>query len=190
LPGGATITSTPSGDAREFAREVGEATRMAGGLVPMLHWARSDGRAIAGTVLILAVLAEIPGPDSAPAAWLDVASVNGEWQPGLLMLAGRIRDRLESGATVAQLLAWMVQHLVIRPHERNAYSKLPDFTFRWRWEAGRLRFYDHPIDWDDLGDLRSEVLASLLVDLGFLEGVDGRIGATADGRALIADVFT
>lgn len=187
MPGG-VVQVEPDGEASSLFEQVAQATN-ASGLTAVVEWARRDLRPAAGVALILSVVAQLPNPDDAERAWLDVAAVNGDWQPGLLVMAGRIRERLASGDTVGDLAQWLFEHLVLRPHESNAYSKLPDFTFRWRWESGRLRFYDHPIDWDALGDIRSAALASLATDLGFLDRGDARARVSADGLALIGAVF-
>lgn len=187
MPGG-TVTPAPDRDMREFAEEIARSAAAAG-VVDTLAWSRTDRRAIAGAALILAVHAQLPDGDSVDPAWFDVATVNGDWQPGLLALSGRLRERLETGGTVGELMVWLLDHLVVQPHENNAYSKLPDFTFRWRWEAGRLRFYDHPIAWDALGDLRSSAMTRLLSDLGFLvETADGA-AVSGDGRSFMGEVF-
>jgi hypothetical protein len=187
MPGG-TVATAPDRDMREFAAEIASSASAAG-LVDTLAWSRTDRRAIAGAALILAVHADLPDGDTVDPAWFDVATVNGDWQPGLLALSGRLRERLEKGGTVGELMVWLLDHLVVRPHENNAYSKLPDFTFRWRWEAGRLRFYDHPIDWDALGDLRSSAMSRLLTDLGYLVGTASGAAVAGDGRDFVAEVF-
>jgi hypothetical protein len=187
MPGGAVATA-PDRDMREFASEIASSASAAG-LVDILAWSRADRRAIAGAALILAVHAQLPDGTTVDPAWFDVATVNGDWQPGLLALSGRLRERLETGGTVGELMVWLLDHLVVRPHENNAYSKLPDFTFRWRWEAGRLRFYDHPIAWDALGDLRSSAMSRLLTDLGYLVGTADGAALAGDGRDFLAKVF-
>jgi hypothetical protein len=187
MPGGMVATA-PDRDMREFAAEIGSAASTAG-LVDTVAWSRTDRRAIAGAALILAVHSQLPDGDTVDPAWFDVATVNGDWQPGLLALSGRLRERLETGGTVGELMVWLLDHLVVRPHENNAYSKLPDFTFRWRWEAGRLRFYDHPIAWDALGDLRSSAMSRLLTDLGYLAGTASGAALAGDGRDFVAEVF-
>lgn len=187
MPGG-PVETTPDRDMREFAAEVARSAAAAG-LVEILAWSRTDRRAIAGAALILAVHTQLPDGDAVDPAWFDVATVNGDWQPGLLALSGRLRERLAKGGTLGELMVWLLDHLVVRPHENNAYSKLPDFTFRWRWEAGRLRFYDHPIAWDALGDLRSSAMTRLLTDLGFLVATADGAALADDGRNFAADVF-
>lgn len=152
-------------------------------------WAVADGRAAAGLLLILAVIARLPDPDEAGPEWVRVGLVNGDWQPGLLTLARNVAEFVDGQPSAGQLMSWLFEHLVLRAHESNAYSKLPDFTFRWRWEAGRLRFYPHGIDWDVLADLRSASMASILLDLGLIAADGDMRVVTDDGRALVAEVF-
>ena len=42
---------------------------------------------------------------------------------------------------VGDALEWALKTFVLGPHEVIAYSKLPESTFRFCWEEGRLRFY-------------------------------------------------
>jgi len=185
---GRALSCSRDTSAAAFRAAVADAT----GHLPMRElnlWAVKDHRAIAGVVLILATLARTPDPDHADRDWLGVAAIDGSWQPGLLAVSRRVAALIEDGATLSDLVTWLFEHLVLRAHESNAYSKLPDFTFRWRWEAGRLRFYDHPIGWDVLADLRSASMASLLRDLGYCTDVVDGLEVTLDGRALIATVF-
>ena len=186
---GAHIECGASRPAAGFYGEVARATR--GHTMREVDlWAVSAERsAIAGVILILATLARIPRGDEVSDDWRRIAGVEGEWQPGLRSLATHVLARIDDGDSVGGLVTWLVEHLVIRAHESNAYSKLPDFTFRWRSEAGRLRFYDHPIDWVSLADLRSFPMGSLLTDLGYCEKIEGNLSITADGQALVDEVF-
>lgn len=185
---GRNVSCSPDTSAAAFRAAVVDATRNQT-IRELNLWAVKDRRAIAGVVLILATLARTPDPDHADIDWLRVASIDGQWQPGLLAVSRRVASLIDDGATLADLVTWLFEHLVLRAHESNAYSKLPDFTFRWRWEAGRLRFYDHPIGWDVLADLRSASMASLLRDLGYCADVTGGLEVTPDGHALVAKVF-
>jgi hypothetical protein len=152
-------------------------------------WAVGQRTAISGLALILAVLARSPAAEQMDRDWLRIAGVEGEWQPGLLSVTRYVDEQIAEGCTLGELLARLTEHLVVRAHESNAYSKLPDFTFRWRSEAGRLRFYDHPIDWVVLSDLRSSAMAGLLEDVGFCHRDSTGLHVTADGSALIERVF-
>ena len=89
---------------------------------------------------------------------------------------GRLRTHLDSDPSVADTLWWLVSRFVVPVHERIAYSKLPEFTFRFRWEDGLLRFYDHGAGRFPLAAIRDEPLALLTWDLGLWDetGNDGR----------------
>jgi hypothetical protein len=152
-------------------------------------WAVTDGRAIAGMALILLTLARCPDPAEADRAWSEIVSVTGDWQPSLVAVGELVRDLIDAGATVGVLFGTLFERLVIRAHEDNAYSKLPDFTFRWRREAGRLRLYPHRTDWDLLADMRAGPISSLLVDLGLARTDATTITPTADGDGVIGEVF-
>ena len=58
-----------------------------------------------------------------------------------------------------------MSRFIIPVHERIGYSKLPEFTFRFRWEDGLLRFYDQGMGRFPLAGIRHEPLASLTHDL-------------------------
>ena len=111
--------------------------------------------------LLLGVLVNLPSPDDADPAFTTIAMVDGEWQPGPMRLKRLLADHLSSSPTLGDTLTWLVELLVIRAYEAIATSKLPDFTFRFRWESGRLRFYDHPFSWVGPGNIRGWTLAQL-----------------------------
>ncbi len=81
---------------------------------------------------------------------------------------------MEEEPTVADTVDWVLRRLVIEVHERVAYSKLPNFTFRFRWENGRLRFYDLGVWPFDLADMRHGSMSQLSFDIGYWrETTDG-----------------
>ena len=88
-----------------------------------------------------------------------------------------------------ETLVWLVRRFVVGAHERIAYSKLPDFTFRFRWEGGRLRFY--PIGGDRFGtaDIRRASLARLTEDIGLWERAEAGPVLTDTGREFIRAVL-
>lgn len=75
-------------------------------------------------------------------------------------------------------------------HERIAYSKLPEFTFRFRWEEGLLHFYDQGIGRFPLAGIRAEALTWLTWDLNLWAGDEpaGTVLA-ARGAAFVDEVF-
>jgi hypothetical protein len=89
-------------------------------------------------------------------------------------------------------MGWAVQHLVLLPHEWTANSKVPEFTFRFRWEAGRLLFFSYfaqPFGRFGLNDIHARSLTSLSLDLGLLARVDGGYLVTDDGEGFVNEVF-
>jgi hypothetical protein len=111
-------------------------------------------------------------------------------QHGLLQVARELEAHLEEDPAVADTVEWSLQRLVIAVHERVAYSKLPNFTFRFRWESGRLRFYDLGVWPFDLADMRHGSMSQLSLDLGYWRQKRDSGGTlTADGSKFIAAAF-
>jgi hypothetical protein len=79
--------------------------------------------------------------------------------------------------------------LVIAPHEQVAYSKLPEFTFRFRWESGRLRFYPIGGDRFELADMRRESMSRLSRDIGLWQPSGDEALLTEEGHRFVAEVF-
>lgn len=150
---------------------------------------RKAGSPVAGLCQLLLVRAALPARDDVEPDWIEFGRIDGEWQPGLLRMIALLDAHLADNPTVAESVAWLLNHFVLRAHERIAYSKLPEFTFRFRWEVGRLRFYAHPFGWTDPGHIRASTLTSLTRDVGFWEMVDDKRTLTPDGVALVRQVL-
>ncbi|MFH8483983.1 hypothetical protein [Streptomyces longisporoflavus] len=117
--------------------------------------------------------------------WQQAADIRSGWQPSIAAVTAALRSHLADGPTVADTLWWLVSRFVIPVHERIAYSKLPELTFRFRWEDGLLRFYDHGVGRFPLAAVRNAPLASLTRDLGLWSEVDDeRCPATLTARGL------
>jgi hypothetical protein len=144
---------------------------------------------LAGLALILTVLTRLPNnePDE---AWQSIAGIDGYWQDGLARLSRKVGAHLGSGPTLGETADFLMRRLVLGPHIANAASKLPDFTFLFRWELGRLQF-SHHYDPDFLrpGNIRAWTLAQLSRDLGYCDLVPGHLQLTADGQAFVQDAF-
>ena len=85
-----------------------------------------------------------------------------------------------------------MSRFVVPVHERIAYSKLPEFTFRFRWEDGLLRFYDLGTGRFPLAAIRDQSLAFLTWDLGMWDetGDDDQPAALTDrGATFVAEVL-
>ncbi len=158
--------------AREFMSAVVEITRPAAPEELRL-WAIGEETGIAGLVLLLATIARLPDRGSAPRAWAETGLQHSERQPSLLGFAMLIEQQLEHEPSLADLFAWLVRRFVVSAHEQIAYSKLPDFTFRFRWESGRLRFYPIGLGRFDLADMRRQSMARLSEDVGLWAESDG-----------------
>ncbi len=78
---------------------------------------------------------------------------------------------------------------VIAVHETVAYGKLPEFTFRFRWELGRLRFYDNNPDRFGLTDIRRDAIVRITEDLGLWKRDGNDAVVTTAGAAFVQGVF-
>ena len=96
---------------------------------------------------------------------------------------------MEEEPTVADTVEWALRRLVIEVHERVAYSKLPNFTFRFRWENGRLRFYDLGVWPFDLADMRHGSMSQLSFDLGYWRETTDGGKLTRDGKTFVSEAF-
>jgi len=126
------------------------------------------------------------------AGWEHASRIASGWQASIAAVADGLRTHLDSDPSVADTLCWLVSRFVVPVHERIAYSKLPEFTFRFRWEDGLLRFYDLGTGRFPLAAIRDQPLALLTWDLGLWDetGNDNRpITLTDRGTALINEVL-
>jgi hypothetical protein len=147
--------------ARQFMSAVAGVTSLAPP-EELRAWAIAEDTGIAGLVLLLATIARLPERTGAPRAWTEIGLQHSERQPSLLGLAMLVKQQLEHEPSLADLFAWLVRGFVVSAHEQIAYSKLPDFTFRFRWESGRLRFYPIGLGRFDLADMRRQSMARLM----------------------------
>jgi hypothetical protein len=125
--------------------------------------------------------------DRSDSGWLMASHTESAWQPSVAAVLMGFGTHLDSSPTIADTLCWLVSRFVITVHERIGYSKLharePEFTFRFRWEDGLLRFFDHGIGRFPLAAIRNEPLASLTRDLGMWEMANNNQDATLTSRA-------
>ena len=141
----------------------------------------ADGSAASGLVLMFAVLARLPDPKEASPGWLEIGSQDAGRQPGLLRLARWVEEHLHEEPIVADTMAWAVDRLIVRPHESIAYSKLPEYTFRFRWEGSFLRFTGIDPGRFGLTDIRRDAMARITKDVGFWDDDGGAARLTPDG---------
>ena len=124
--------------------------------------------------------------------WEQASRIASGWQPSIAAVATGLRTHLDSDPAVADTLWWLVSRFVVPVHERIAYSKLPEFTFRFRWEDGLLRFYDLGAGRFPLAAIRDQPLALLTWDLGLWSetGDDARpVTLTDRGAAFVDEVL-
>ena len=121
--------------------------------------------------------------------WSNAASLRSAWQPSVAAVLAELTTHLETGPALVDTLWWIVQTFIIGVHERIAYSKLPEHTFRFRWEDGRVQFYDNGVGRFPLAATRNEPLAWLTWDLGFWNRESGHPKLTARGRDFVDEVF-
>jgi hypothetical protein len=120
--------------------------------------------ATSGLLVLLELTRRIKGRSGT--GWEQASHIASAWQPSVAAVAAGLRAHLAAEPTVADTLWWLVSRFIVPVHERIAYSKLPEFTFRFRWEDGLLRFYDQGIGRFPLAAIRHQPLASLTRDLG------------------------
>ena len=189
LIGESTVTGSPNENATTWLASLQSASSG-------LEWeelremvaASESGLTGLATLLILA--SRVPNENDAGREWELVARADGESQPGLRNLVSILNRQLDSGQSVLGLLEWFVLRFIVAIHETVAMGKLPNSTFRFYWEHGRLRFVDNGVWRFDPSGLRREALAQVSRDLGWWDkDGQGTAQLTEDGRALIHEVF-
>lgn len=126
--------------------------------------------------------------DRAGKEWTDTLGIASAWQPSVRDALSGLDQRLASGEPPADTLWWLLDVFVVGTHERIAYSKLPDNTFRFRWEEGLLRFFDNGAHRFPLASVRHWPLTRLTFDLGLWENRD-EPKLSVRGAAFIHEVF-
>lgn len=152
-------------------------------------WAVGEETAIAGVTLMLVLNARLPDRETAPSDWARIGLQHSDRQPSLLGFAYLLEQHFADEPTLAETLHWMTRRFVVAAHEQIAYSKLPDFTFRFRREGGRLRFYPIGDGRFDLADMRRASMSSISGDVGLWRDDDGVAGLTSEGQQFVADIF-
>lgn len=154
-------------------------------------WTKGQNTAMSGLAALLWFEGHMPDQAEVLPPWGWVALQNSDHQLGFLRTISAVRSELATQPTIAAALEWALRTLVIGPHEVIAYSKLPESTFRFCWEEGRLRFYPTGHDRFSPSGARRNALSSLSQDLGLWEraGAEGLARLTPDGRAFVARVY-
>ena len=154
---------------RQFTHQVDTATS---GLVVLLELARRIGQR------------SDPG-------WTQALHLASAWQPSVAAVIAGLRTHLDEEPAIAETMWWLLSRFVMPVHERIAYSKLPEFTFRFRWEEGLLRFYDQGIGRFPLAAIRNDPLSSITWDLGLWAKAAGGhvVFLTTEGRAFVDETL-
>ena len=122
--------------------------------------------------------------------WRLASGVRSTWQPSIASVLKGLDSQLAAGATTADTLWWLVEQFVLPVHQRIAYSKLPEFTFRFRWEEGLLGFFDLGVGRFPLASIRMRAFGLLSKDLGLWErDATGVATLSPHGSAFLAEVF-
>ena len=152
-------------------------------------WTLSEGTAIAGLTLALVLISRLPDRETAPAGWAMIGLQHSDRQPSLLGFAHLVEQHLAAQPTLAETVRWLTRRLLIGAHEQIAYSKLPEFTFRFRWESGRLRFYPIGGERFELADMRRESMSRISADIGLWQLSGDTAWLTEQGHQFVTDVF-
>jgi hypothetical protein len=122
--------------------------------------------------------------------WGQALTIGSAWQPSLARVLNGLDAHLATDPTIGDTLWWLVTRFILSVHQNIAYSKLPEFTFRFRWQEGLLHFYDTGIGRFPLASIRNEPLAQLTQDLGFWTRTSQGLPAlTARGTQFVEDVL-
>lgn len=157
-------------------------------LEALRRWTVSSDTATSGLVTLLELDRRARAQQGH--GWQLASGVRSAWQPSVASILDGLHGQMDRGSTPADTLWWLVERFVIQVHERIAYSKLPEFTFRFRWEEGLLRFFDLGIGRFPLAAIRMRAFASLSHDLGLWErDADGGAALSAHGTEFVAEVF-
>jgi hypothetical protein len=129
--------------------------------------------------------------DRADHGWMNASKVRSRWQPSLIDVFSMLRSHLEESPSIGESLWWMVYKFILGIHERVSYSKLPENTFRFRWEDGLLVFFNNGIGRFPLAGIRADSLASLTRDLGLWQVTsEGNYTILTEvGKSFITEVF-
>ena len=146
--------------------------------------------ATSGLVVLLELARRME--DRSGTGWEKASRVGSGWQPSVAAVVAELRTHLSGDPCVADTLWWLVSRFVIPIHERIAYSKLPEFTFRFRWEDGLLRFYDLGTGRFPLAAIRRQSLAFLTWDLGMWDETEGErsVALTERGKVFLTEALT
>ena len=144
-------------------------------IIKWLGYGRSSTEAgadhlAAALVLLTFVAARLWNTELALVAhedWFPVRA-GGHERLGMQVFLDRLREFANDSATIRDVAEWLTLDYVISQHERVATAKLSTTgdTFRFRREAGRLRFFSKGAQ-VGMNDSRFNALATFLFELGW-----------------------
>lgn len=123
-----------------------------------------------------------------PADWFPILA-GGPDRLGLQRFIDALRTRIDANETIGDIARWLTLEYVIAQHERVATAKLLSTgdTFRFRREAGRLRFFPKDVQ-VGMNDSRFNALATFVYELGWSGYLYGEHhGLTEEGELLRVD---
>jgi len=146
--------------------------------------------AVAGLGFLLELRRRLPSFESMLAGWRTIGDVDGSHQEGLLGFMRWFDRHLASEPKLLDSLVTIARRFVITRHERIAATKLPRFTFRFRREAGRLRFFpDRRVEAFGAGAPRWEPLILISHDLGYWREGRDQPSLTQSGDRFVRETF-
>lgn len=98
--------------------------------------------------------------------------------------------RADPGLTIGAFVHWLYAEYVIRQHQLVAFRKLPDDTFRFRFEEGGLRFFSDPALATEFGftDPRFDAMGTTAHELGLCGSLyEDDHPLTPDGERLLEE---
>lgn len=153
------------------------------------RWNIEVSTARSGLLTLFALCSGLPPSEDSPKGWQEVGLQQSREQPGLLRSAAAINELVASGATLADTMEHLVRRYILQAHEMIAYSKLPDFTFRFRWENARLRFFDNGVERATIAGARWWPTSLISGDVDLFRREGESVILTAAGRALVEETF-
>jgi hypothetical protein len=128
-----------------------------------------DGRLAALAVMYVMCLTRLADPglpgEVGGEDWRLVLE-GGSSRIGMQHALDQLRRDERLGRRVSEVMWRVLNEHVIAQHERVALAKLPDDTFRFRRDAGRIRFFEHSVEFQR-NDSRFNSLATVCAELGW-----------------------
>lgn len=178
IPGGLSVSGKDRGSLKVATAPLEE----------LRAWTETESTAASGLIVLLELARRMRKRSGA--GWDMASRVESGWQSSIAAVVAGLEAHLANNPRIGDTLWWLVSSFVLPVHERIAYSKLPEVTFRFRWEDGLLRFQDHGMGRFPLAAIRRAPLALLTHDLGFWsENEAGHAVLTESGSAFLAEIF-